>query len=162
MLRMVYVSYLIFFFLMRLRPLRSTRTDTLVPYTTLFRSAFATDPDGDDLTWVLQAGPDGADIDSDTGELDWTTDDGDAGPHDLVIRVEDGHGGIDTQSWTVIVTRPNSKPSATDDVLTARTDEHRLIEGAEILGNDTDPDSDTLRSAEHTSELQSLMRKSYT
>src|SRR3546814_6951017 len=29
-------------------------------------------------------------------------------------------------------------------MLTARTDEPRLIEGAEILGNDTDPDSDTL------------------
>src|SRR3546814_13140722 len=31
--------YLLFFFLMRLRPPRSTRTDTLFPYTTLFRSA---------------------------------------------------------------------------------------------------------------------------
>src|SRR3546814_8302644 len=29
-----------FFFLMRRRPPRSTRTDTLFPYTTLFRSAF--------------------------------------------------------------------------------------------------------------------------
>src|SRR3546814_10474381 len=32
---------LCFFFLMILRPPRSTRTDTLFPYTTLFRSAFA-------------------------------------------------------------------------------------------------------------------------
>src|SRR3546814_5357162 len=31
-------SYLFFFFLMILRPPRSTRTDTLFPYTTLFRS----------------------------------------------------------------------------------------------------------------------------
>src|SRR3546814_11173378 len=30
--------YLFFFFLMRRRPPRSTRTDTLFPYTTLFRS----------------------------------------------------------------------------------------------------------------------------
>src|SRR3546814_11778787 len=30
---------LVFVFLMRRRPPRSTRTDTLVPYTTLFRSA---------------------------------------------------------------------------------------------------------------------------
>src|SRR3546814_21132645 len=30
----------IFFFLMRRRPPRSTRTDTLFPYTTLFRSGF--------------------------------------------------------------------------------------------------------------------------
>src|SRR3546814_7432373 len=32
------VSYFIFFFLMIRRPPRSTRTDTLFPYTTLFRS----------------------------------------------------------------------------------------------------------------------------
>src|SRR3546814_20163530 len=35
---MIYVSY--FFFLMIRRPPRSTRTDTLFPYTTLFRSVF--------------------------------------------------------------------------------------------------------------------------
>src|SRR3546814_10951506 len=36
---MVYTGlYGIFFFLMRRRPTRSTRTDTLFPYTTLFRS----------------------------------------------------------------------------------------------------------------------------
>src|SRR3546814_16688440 len=33
-----------FFFLMIRRPPRSTRTDTLFPYTTLFRSRFATPP----------------------------------------------------------------------------------------------------------------------
>src|SRR3546814_12345557 len=39
-----------FFFLMIRRPPRSTRTDTLFPYTTLFRSAFAGDRlDGDDV-----------------------------------------------------------------------------------------------------------------
>src|SRR3546814_20023449 len=32
--------YFVFFFLMIRRPPRSTRTDTLFPYTTLFRSAF--------------------------------------------------------------------------------------------------------------------------
>src|SRR3546814_13415916 len=32
------VRYLVFFFLMIRRPPRSTRTDTLFPYTTLFRS----------------------------------------------------------------------------------------------------------------------------
>src|SRR3546814_14155005 len=34
--------YVVFFFLMIRRPPRSTRTDTLFPYTTLFRSAHAT------------------------------------------------------------------------------------------------------------------------
>src|SRR3546814_10590043 len=35
----MYTVYLLFFFLMIRRPPRSTRTDTLFPYTTLFRSA---------------------------------------------------------------------------------------------------------------------------
>src|SRR3546814_14305122 len=35
----MFLSRMMFFFLMSLRPPRSTRTDTLVPYTTLFRSA---------------------------------------------------------------------------------------------------------------------------
>src|SRR3546814_19723843 len=34
----IHPSYLVFFFLMLRRPPRSTRTDTLFPYTTLFRS----------------------------------------------------------------------------------------------------------------------------
>src|SRR3546814_15684243 len=36
-----------FFFLMRRRPPRSTRTDTLFPYTTLFRSLVLAEPTGD-------------------------------------------------------------------------------------------------------------------
>src|SRR3546814_12674874 len=44
------VSYLVslfqfFFFLMIRRPPRSTRTDTLFPYTTLFRSVYVVDDD---------------------------------------------------------------------------------------------------------------------
>src|SRR3546814_4272971 len=34
----IYFSFIVFFFLMMRRPPRSTRTDTLFPYTTLFRS----------------------------------------------------------------------------------------------------------------------------
>src|SRR3546814_14695965 len=40
------VLYYCFFFLMRRRPPRSTRTDTLFPYTTLFRSCRAAAGDG--------------------------------------------------------------------------------------------------------------------
>src|SRR3546814_11451597 len=38
-LRTSLIVYVVFFFLMIRRPPRSTRTDTLFPYTTLFRSA---------------------------------------------------------------------------------------------------------------------------
>src|SRR3546814_15629570 len=43
------LSFLCFFFLMIRRPPRSTRTDTLFPYTTLFRSLSA---------WIFDAGND--------------------------------------------------------------------------------------------------------
>src|SRR3546814_11857928 len=39
------VNFCFFFFLMILRPPRSTRTDTLFPYTTLFRSRACHPPD---------------------------------------------------------------------------------------------------------------------
>src|SRR3546814_16718379 len=39
----VFSAHLLFFFLMIRRPPRSTRTDTLFPYTTLFRSLFYTE-----------------------------------------------------------------------------------------------------------------------
>src|SRR3546814_12100016 len=47
----MFVYCLVFFFLMILRPPRSTRTDTLLPYTTLFRSRRARhDPGGGQLS----------------------------------------------------------------------------------------------------------------
>src|SRR3546814_12166770 len=42
-LRVALILFLFFFFLMIRRPPRSTRTDTLFPYTTLFRSHLALD-----------------------------------------------------------------------------------------------------------------------
>src|SRR3546814_11868466 len=44
---------LFFFFLMIRRPPRSTRTDTLFPYTTLFRSAYAAPP-GNNVLYPLR------------------------------------------------------------------------------------------------------------
>src|SRR3546814_13422446 len=48
--------FVLFFFLMIRRPPRSTRTDTLFPYTTLFRSRFVTTP-GKVVTITAVAAP---------------------------------------------------------------------------------------------------------
>lgn len=112
--------------------------------------ATATDPDDDDLSWMLQAGPEGAAVDPGTGELRWDAGADDAGAHDLVVRVEDGRGGLDTQSFTVTVAVPNRAPDADDDVLTATTGSPRAIEAAELLSNDSDPDGDPLTIASFT------------
>src|SRR3546814_3997916 len=97
-----------FFFLMLRRPPRSTRTDTLVPYTTLFRSRFP--------GTLAQGGGDGR------------------GRHRLLRRALHGGNGED--------------PLAGKD------------RGAARHGRWMQPGGQ-LRSEEHTSELQSLMRISY-
>src|SRR3546814_17545624 len=47
-----YLSY-VFFFLMLRRPPRSTRTDTLFPYTTLFRSSRLSDRGNPKAAWSV-------------------------------------------------------------------------------------------------------------
>src|SRR3546814_17219011 len=56
MLILIYVLFLFFFFLMIRRPPRSTRTDTLFPYTTLFRSLYLRpkSPSGPPGLWLAE------------------------------------------------------------------------------------------------------------
>src|SRR3546814_2139186 len=96
--------YFIFFLMIR-RPPRSTRTDTLFPYTTLFRSARLRVP--------------------------WTTCGcGESGPPALVNA---GGVALRTTGWSPVALLPQAGGGLSWD----------------------------LRSEEHTSELQSLMRISY-
>lgn len=63
----------------------------------------ATDLDGDDLIYTLIAGPDGAAIDPESGVLTWTPNNLQGGEHEFTIRVEDGRGGSDEQTFTLSV-----------------------------------------------------------
>src|SRR3546814_17694378 len=57
---MYFMCFFVFLFLMIRRPPRSTRTDTLVPYTTLFRSLFTAwffTPEGASVMHEVQARP---------------------------------------------------------------------------------------------------------
>ena len=127
-------------------------TTAVIDGSTYRYDADATDPDGDELTYVLQAGPSNAGIDEVSGVVSWTPrfeDIGpvtidDSGPHDFVVRVEDGRGGIDTRSWTLDVTRPNRAPVAQDDLISATVGEPRAIDASELLANDGDPDDDPI------------------
>src|SRR3546814_3675477 len=93
------------------RPPRSTRTDTLFPYTTLFRSSSTT-------RWPMPEGP----------------------PWGSPLQLE---------------SRKSSDPCQLRGLLLARARCPRQSRaGIEIAG-------DRVRSEEHTSELQSLMRISY-
>src|SRR3546814_10368592 len=109
--------YHLFFFLMKRRPPRSTRTDTLFPYTTLFRSLKRTTRS---RAW-----------------LDMPT----LGPV---------WGGVAAQAKN----RPSIRP--------IRGANGASIEASQTRGSaDGKVRSARLRSEEHTSELQSLMRISY-
>src|SRR3546814_2732899 len=100
------------------RPPRSTRTDTLFPYTTLFRSSLVE-------------------------EL--------AGTGALLSSFLEGNVGIDAEGYGAALAR--------------MSEVHSPVSGAVRLHEQLEPihvaDLDRLRSAEHTSELQSLMRTSY-
>src|SRR3546814_15582760 len=57
----IILTLLVFFFLMILRPPRSTRTDTLFPYTTLFRSLVDSDNDRGAIKAFFQPAGDNSD-----------------------------------------------------------------------------------------------------
>jgi hypothetical protein len=59
----------------------------------------ALDPDEDTLTYSLVAAPAGMTINASTGVVSWSPAATDVGQHQVTVRVEDGRGGRDTQSF---------------------------------------------------------------
>ncbi|MBI5757883.1 MAG: putative Ig domain-containing protein, partial [Planctomycetales bacterium] len=78
--------------------------------TAYFYLTRAVDPDGDRLTYRLTDSPSGATIDSATGEVAWVPPA--FGDYDFTVRVDDGRGGSDDQSFTVRVSEftSNNQP----------------------------------------------------
>src|SRR3546814_5265732 len=101
------------------RPPRSTRTDTLFPYTTLFRS----ERGGDRIAQQVEGAADGA----------------------LAVEAVEGAPLAAEQQ---------------DQIVAAAADRQGTTDLHRVLGDAT-PSEHRLRSEEHTSELQSLMRISY-
>ncbi|MGC9384976.1 MAG: InlB B-repeat-containing protein, partial [Kosmotogaceae bacterium] len=67
---------------------------------------FSSDPDNDTLSYYLVSGP--GNIDQDTYSLDTSTIE--AGKYDVKIKVEDGRGGVTSDSFTVTITEANNPP----------------------------------------------------
>ncbi len=63
----------------------------------------ATDPDGDTLSYALTQAPPGMTIDTITGVIGWIPGGAHLGSHDVTVRVSDGNGGVDEQSFTLVV-----------------------------------------------------------
>jgi RHS repeat-associated protein len=86
--------------------------------TTLLYAVQARDPDGDPLSFDLPLGPKGMVIDSATGRLGWLPQANQAGMQQVVIRVQDNHGGIWLQSFQIDVDASNTGPVITSSPLT--------------------------------------------
>ncbi|MEE4329971.1 MAG: putative Ig domain-containing protein, partial [Wenzhouxiangella sp.] len=68
--------------------------------------AEAADPDGDSLTYSLQAAPAGVQVDATSGEVGWPQ--AQPGQHSLVLVADDGRGGQASQAWTLHVGEPGT------------------------------------------------------
>jgi len=64
----------------------------------------ATDADGDVLEYTLDEGPAGMWLDAASGELTWWVTSQEAGVYAVAITVSDGHGGADTQTFSLEIT----------------------------------------------------------
>src|SRR3546814_7636852 len=119
------------------RPPRSTRTDTLFPYTTLFRSSLA--PTALEATAVVDAFHAALDHGNEVDALALLADD--------VLIFESGGAERSKAEYASY----HLAADATFSQATAQTITHRTGRA----------EGDLARSEEHTSELQSLMRNSY-
>ena len=70
----------------------------------------ANDLNGDMLAYELVVRPDGMVVDSTTGLIGWQPTSEQLGAHDVVLRVSDGYGGVDLQSFEIFVRPFNSPP----------------------------------------------------
>ncbi|PLP59418.1 hypothetical protein CYK37_08820 [Mesorhizobium loti] len=104
-------------------------------------SAFFHDVESDALTFNATGLPPGLSMDAAgniTGVI--ANNASVSGPYTVIVTANDGHGGTVEQRFTFNVTNP--APTAVND--TASTAEDTPINSINVLGNDTDPDGDTL------------------
>lgn len=100
----------------------------------------AKDADGERLSYTLQSAPTGMGIEN--GVISWTPTPGQFGLHNVVVQVNDGQGGTDTQSFSINVTHraDNYAPliTSTPNPLTNLEREYQY----NLAG--TDPDGDAI------------------
>ena len=88
-------------------PVITTLPDTVAYTDSLYKyQVSASDNNGDTLTFKLSTAPFFLGIDSTTGLVQGTPASGDEGEHTVVVLVEDGNGGTDTQIFTLTVQFP--------------------------------------------------------
>ena len=102
------------------------------------------DPEGDPLTVtsIVTVPANGTAVINGDGTITYTPDPNFSGVDAFQYEISDGNGGTDT-AWVsfILVTPINDDPVAVDDTDTTPEDTPVIVP---VLGNDTDPDGDTL------------------
>lgn len=96
----------------------STGPTTAIVGDVLRYDATATDADHDSLQFDLIVKPDGMAVDPSTGIVVWRPAASQVGPHNVILRVRDGRGGVDLQSFQIAVTS-NTGPIITSHPVTS-------------------------------------------
>ncbi|MBV6465470.1 MAG: hypothetical protein PGMFKBFP_00747 [Anaerolineales bacterium] len=99
----------------------------------------AFDPDDDQITYSLLESPEGMSIDSSTGLITWNPSTQHIGTHSVTVRVEDGHGGYDDQSFILNVVE-NHPPEIISAAVTIATEDEQYNYDVDA----TDADGDVL------------------
>src|SRR3546814_2029291 len=148
---------LIIFFLMIRRPPRSTRTDTLFPYTTLFRSMRVTKSTINFLAVLAVYSENGSRDSNDLGDI-------------ISSKLQDPLSRVNGVGDTIVLGaqyamriwldpyKPQGYGLTPADVKSAIAAQNAQVSAGQLGAR---PRSEEHTSEEHTSELQSLMRSSY-
>ncbi len=81
----------------------SIPTNTAFVNTAYAYTATGSDPDGDQLTFALTSAPTGMTIHATSGVVSWTPTASQAGTRTVTMTLSDGHGGVATQTYTILV-----------------------------------------------------------
>ena len=99
----------------------------------------AIDPDDDALTYSLTNSPPSMAIDRESGMIEWSVTDDDLGNQPVTVRVDDGRGGFDEQSFTIDVIGNRPPEIVSEPVVNAAPGSQYLYDV-----NAIDPDEDPL------------------
>jgi RHS repeat-associated protein len=91
----------------------SNPVTSVVAGSTYLYNVVASDTDGDPLTFDVPVAPNGMAADKYGGVVGWKPTAADRGIHTVLLRVQDGRGGVALQSFQVSVTLPNTPPVIT-------------------------------------------------
>ncbi len=98
------------------------------------------DPDGDPLTFTLSVKPQGMTVDPQRGIVTWVPTADQEGDYSVVLRVDDGRGGIDVLAFDITVSPINHAPIIVTEPVTSVAPDGTYRYDVEAI----DPDEDQI------------------